>query len=193
VLTLGSATDMQARIMLHRHHLEDQRDYSLIEAPFPTMKDLLFSGKASLVAIAPPFAFDPELRARSTMLFTESDAMGPTQLTALAAKAEFLTANRAALVDFMEDAIRTVRWYVDPANHAAAVALIAAYNKQPPETLGRLFTTADNYRDPNGEPDLAALQSNLDTQRQLGLLKNPIDIRKYADLGIVRAAAARLK
>lgn len=193
VLTLGSATDMQARVMLRRHGLEDKRDYNIIEAQFANMKSLLAEGKAATVAIAPPWAFDPELRAESRYLFTETDAMGPTQLIALVARKPFLDKNHAALVDFMEDSIRTVRWFTDPKNHDAAIALVAAFNKQPVEQLGRLFTKDDNYRSPNGEPNLKALQHSLDLQHELGLQKTQIEAARYADLGIVHEAAARLK
>ncbi|MGH7032477.1 MAG: ABC transporter substrate-binding protein, partial [Stellaceae bacterium] len=193
VLTIGSATDMQARIMMRRHGLEASRDYSIIEARFPNMKSLLFEGKAAMVAIAPPFAFDPELQAKSRMFFTETDAMGPTQLLALAARKSFIDKNRAVLVDFFEDMIRTVRWFTDPKNHAAAVALAAALTKQPEAQLQRLFTKQDNYRDPNAEPNLHALQHSLDLQHDMGLQKTKLDVTRYADLSLVREAAARLK
>jgi ABC-type nitrate/sulfonate/bicarbonate transport system substrate-binding protein len=193
VLTIGSATDMQARIMMRRHGLEASRDYSIIEARFPNMKSLLFEGKAAMVAIAPPFAFDPELQAKSRMFFTETDVMGPTQLLALAARKSFIDKNRAVLVDFFEDMIRTVRWFTDPKNHAAAVTLAAALTKQPEAQLQRLFTTQDNYRDPNAEPNLNALQHSLDLQHEMGLQKTKLDVTQYADLSLVREATARLK
>jgi NitT/TauT family transport system substrate-binding protein len=184
---------MQARVMLRRHKLEDKRDYSLIEAQFANMKSLLIEGKAAMVAIAPPQAFDPELRAASRMFFTASDAMGPTQLIALTARAGFLQKNRAAMVDFTEDVIHTVRWFTDPKNHGDAVALVATFTKQPAENLGRLFTKEDNYRSPTAEPNLKALQASLDLQRELGIQKTKIDISKYSDLSIVHEAAARFK
>lgn len=193
VLTIGSATDMQARIMLRRHGLQPDRDYSIIEAPFANMKSILFQGKAAMVAIAPPFAYDPELRAKSRMLFSETDVMGPTQLLALVARKRFLDKNHAVLVDFMEDEIRTVRWFIDPKNHAAAIRLAAALSKRPAAQLERLFTKEDNYRDPNAMPNLAALQHSLDLEYKAGIAKTRIDIRHYADLSIVREAAARLK
>lgn len=54
-----------------------------------------------------------------------------------------------------------------------------------------LFTKGDDYRDRSGMPDLAALQRNLDTEQQLGLLKEKIDVQKYADLSLVKEAAKR--
>jgi NitT/TauT family transport system substrate-binding protein len=193
VLTLGSAVDMQARVMMRRHGLEDKRDYSLIEAQFANMKNLLIEGKAAMVAIAPPFAFDPELREKSRRLFSETDAMGPTQLLALAARKPYIDQNRAMLVDFLEDVVRTVRWFIDPNNHQAAVQLAAELTKQPPAQLQRLFTKEDNYRSPNGEPNLEALQHSLTLQHEIGMQKTKIDITKYADVSLVREAAARVK
>jgi len=164
VLTLGSATDMQARIMLRRHGLEDKRDYSIIEAQFANMKALLAQGKAAMVAIAPPFAFDPELRSVSRMFFTETDAMGPTQLISLAARKPFLDQNHAALVDFMEDSIRTVRWFTDPKNHDAAVALVADFNKQPAARLSVKRVSTSRARPPR---PTAALKPTLSHSRCL--------------------------
>jgi len=193
VLTLGSAVDMQARIMLRRHGLEDKRDYNLIEAQFANMKNLLIEGKAAMVAIAPPFAFDPELQSVSRMFFTETDAMGPTQLLSLAARKSYIDQNRAVLVDFLEDVVRTVRWFINPKNHDAAIQLASEMTKQPPAQLQRLFTKQDNYRSPNSEPNLEALQHSLDLQHEMGIQKTRIDIKKYADVSLVREAAARVK
>ena len=105
----------------------------------------------------------------------------------------FLDQNRAALVDFMEDSIRTVRWFTDPKNHDAAVQLASELTKQPPAQLLRLFTKQDNYRSPNSEPNLQALQHSLDLQHEMGIQKTRIDIKQYADVSLVHEAAARLK
>jgi sulfonate transport system substrate-binding protein len=105
-----------------------------------------------------------------------------------------LQKNRPAMVDFMEDAIRVVRWYLDPGNHDEAVQIAAKLTKQRPELFADwLFTNKEYSRSPDLLPDMTALQSNIDTQRDLGFLKGPIDVQKYADLSIVREAAARLK
>ena len=37
----GSAVDVAMRAMLRKHGLEDKRDYTVIEAPFPTMRAML--------------------------------------------------------------------------------------------------------------------------------------------------------
>ena len=110
------------------------------------------------------------------------------------ARTGFIEKNRAAMVDFMEDAVRVVRWYLDPANHEEAVKIAARLTKQPPERFaGWLFTNKEYSRSRDLLPNLAALQSNIEVQRELGFLKGPIDIQKYTDLSLVQEAAARLK
>jgi NitT/TauT family transport system substrate-binding protein len=90
--------------------------------------------------------------------------------------------------------VRVVRWYLDPDNHHAAVAIAAKITKLRPELFaGWLFTNKEYARSPDLIPDLKALQSNIDVQRELGFLNGPIDIEKYADLSIVREAAQRLR
>jgi ABC-type nitrate/sulfonate/bicarbonate transport system substrate-binding protein len=51
------------------------------------------------------------------------------------ARAGFLAANRAAMVDFMEDVLRALHFFTDPANHREAVDIVARFNKQAPREL----------------------------------------------------------
>jgi sulfonate transport system substrate-binding protein len=190
----GSAVDIAMRAMLRKHGLEDKRDYTVVEAPFPTMKAMLAQKKADLATFVPPFAFDPELKQIGRLLFTQKEAIGTTQMTVWVVRKGFLDKNRAALLDFLEDSVRVVRWYVDPRNHDEAVQIAAKVTKLKPELFAEwVLTGKDHYRSPDLLPDLAALQSNIDVQRELGFLKGPIDVEKYADLSVVREAAQRLK
>jgi ABC-type nitrate/sulfonate/bicarbonate transport system substrate-binding protein len=190
----GSAVDIAMRAMLRKHGLEDKRDFTVVEAPFPTMKAMLTQKKADLATLVAPFAFDPELKQIARLLFTQKEAIGTTQMIVWVVRKEFLEKNRAALMDFMEDALRVVRWYLDPTNHNEAVQIAARITKQPPERFaGWLFTDKEYARSRDLIPDLAALQSNIEVQRELGFLKGPIDIAKFADLSLVREAAGRLK
>ena len=50
-----------------------------------------------------------------------------------AARKPFIDKNRAAMVDFMEDSLRIVRWYLDPENHKAAMEIAGRVTKQPAE------------------------------------------------------------
>jgi NitT/TauT family transport system substrate-binding protein len=141
-----------------------------------------------------PFSFDPELRKNARVLFTQKEAIGTTQMIVWAARKGFLDKNRAAMADLMEDVLRIVRWYVDPANHKEAVEIAARFTKQPPERFDPwLFTAKDYYRDRNMLPNLDALQANIRTQKELGFLKSDFDVRKYSDLSIVEEAGKRLK
>ena len=86
-----------------------------------------------------PFSFDPELAQIARPLFSQRDALGPTQMIVWVARAGFLQKNRAAMVDFMEDAVRVVRWYLDPENHDEAVQIAAKVTKLHPGTVSRLL------------------------------------------------------
>jgi sulfonate transport system substrate-binding protein len=189
---MGSAVDIAMRAMLHRNGLEANKDYTVVEAPFPAMRAMLAERKADLVSAVPPFSLDPELRAMAHPLFTQKDAFGVTQLTMWTARTSFIAQNRATLVDFLEDTIRAVRWYTDPKNHDEAVAIVARLNKAPPARVDWAFAGRDQFRDPNGMPNLNALQSNLQQQKEVGLLKDDIDVQKYSDLSMVEEAAKRL-
>jgi sulfonate transport system substrate-binding protein len=190
----GSAVDIAMRAMLRKHGLEDKRDYTVVEVPFPTMKAMLTQKKADLATFVAPFAFDPELKQVARLLFNQREAIGTTQMIVWVARKGFLEKNRAAMVDFMEDALRVVRWYLDPANHNEAVRIAARVTKQPPERFtGWLFTDKEYSRNRDLIPNLTALQANIEVQRQLGFLKGPIDIPNYADLSLVREAAGRMK
>jgi NitT/TauT family transport system substrate-binding protein len=190
----GSAVDIAMRAMLRKHGLEDKRDYTVLEAPLPTMKAILLEKKADLISSVAPFAYDPELNRLARPLFMQRDAVGTTQMIVWAARKGFLEQNRAAMVDFMEDSVRVVRWYLDPKNHDEAVQIAAKLTKQRPELFADwLFTNKEYSRSPDMLPNMDALQSNIDVQRDLGFLKGPIDVQKYTDLSIVREAAQRLK
>jgi len=191
---LGSGVDIAMRSALNRHGLQVTRDYTMIEAPFPAHKAILKEKKADLVVGVLPFSYDPELNEFAKPLFNTQSGIGSIALSFWAARKGFIDKNRAALVDFMEDSLRVVRWYLDPANHDAAVAIASKLTRIPPERFkGWLFTGKDYARNGNLMPDMKALQSNVDATRELGFVRAPMDVQKYADLSIVQEAAARLK
>ena len=194
----GSAVDIVMRAMLRKNGLDDRKDVSVVEAAFPNMKAMLFEKKADVIPGVVPFSLDPQLRAGSRVLFVQKEAVGRTQMILWAARAGFLQKNRAAMVDFMEDSIRAVRWWLDPKNHKEAVEIAARVSKRPAASFDKwLFVKAgqdgDYYRDPNLVPDLKALQANIDLTHQLGLLKASVNVAKHYDLSIVREAGKRMK
>jgi NitT/TauT family transport system substrate-binding protein len=189
----GSAVDVAMRAMLKKHGLEDKRDYTFIEAPLPAQTPMLLDKKADLISSVVPFQYDPRLRDQGRILFTQRDIFGITQMIVLTARKSFIDKNRAALVDFMEDNLRVVRWYLDPKNHDEAVKIASKLTKIPPERFPWLFTDQDYARNGNLMPDMKALQANVNATRELGFIKQPLDVQKYTDLSIVQEAAARLK
>ena len=54
-----------------------------------------------------------------------------------------------------------------------------------------MFTNKDNYRDPDGLPNLQAMQTNINLQKEIGFLKNGVDVEKYSDLSITKEAGER--
>jgi NitT/TauT family transport system substrate-binding protein len=189
----GSPVDIAARAMLKKHGLEANRDYTIIEAPFPTMKAMLKDKKADLAPYVLPFNFDPELQQIARPLFSSKDAIGVSQFIIWAMRKSFIDKNRAAVVDFMEDMLTIERWYMDPKNHKEVTEIAGKMMKAPPARFDWLFTKKDYYRNPNMLPDLKALQSNIDTTHELGFIKAKLDVSKYADLSLVQEAAKRLK
>jgi NitT/TauT family transport system substrate-binding protein len=193
VNAVGTGVDIGLRTLMSKHGLQAGRDYTVIEVPFPSMKAVLVDHKTDLMTSALPFNLLPDWVEAARTLFTLKQAMGGTELSVWEVREPFLQKNRAALVDLLEDMVRSYRWYADPANHKEAVAILAAYTKQPAERLDWAFTKTDAFRDPNGLPNLPMLQSNVNAVKALGIVKTDLDVTKYADLSLVKEAALRLK
>jgi ABC-type nitrate/sulfonate/bicarbonate transport system substrate-binding protein len=189
----GSAVDVAMRAMLRKFGLEDKRDYTVVESPFPTMRAMLGEKKVDMIPAVVPFSYDPELRKIGRTLFIQRDAIGVTDMIVWTARKPFLDKNRAAMVDFMEDTLRITRWYLDPKNHKEVMEIAGRVTKQPPERFDWLFTKRDAYHDPDMMPDLAALQKNVDMTRDLGFVRSALDVKKHTDLSIVQDAAKRFK
>ncbi len=193
-LTLGSAVDVAMRGMLRKHGVDDKKDVTFVEAQFPNMKSMLLQHKADLIAENRPWIDDPELQDKAKTLFTQKEATGVTQLLIWASRAGYIKEHRAALVDFLTDALRWTRWEFEPKNHAEIVDIAARVSKQPRESFDSyLYTDKDLYKDPNGLPNLEALQSNIDLEKELGFIDKTIVIKNYADLSMIKEAAERLK
>ena len=104
---VGSAVDVAMRAMLKKHGLEDKRDYTIVEAPLPTMPAMLIGqegrpdpGRAAVLLQSEAASEEGKV------LFKQTEALGITQMIVWTARKSFIDKNRAAMVDFMEDMLR---------------------------------------------------------------------------------------
>ena len=189
---LGGAVDIAAQVYMSQRGLQPKRDYQIIEIAFPNMVAALEAKKVDLIEIGTPFSITAQKQGKAKTLFDVGQAMGPTQLTLWAARAPFIAAHRAVLVDFFEDVQTMLHWYLDPAHRTEGIKIVAQFTKEPESDFSDwLFTKNDYYRDPDARPNLTALQNNINTQKKVGLLNIDIDVAKYADLSLVEDAAKR--
>ncbi|HUK58308.1 MAG TPA: ABC transporter substrate-binding protein [Stellaceae bacterium] len=193
VIGVGAATDIAMRAYLLEKGLRAPGDYTEVEVRPPNQVPMLEEHKVDAIGAGVPFTYTPEFLNDTRTLFTMKDAMHGSELSVWVAHASFIKAHRAALVDLLEDTVRAYRWFADPKNHAEAVAILSRQVKLPPEHLDWAFTKRDYYRDLDGVPNLDVLQRNVDTVKSLGFIKADVKVRDYADLSLVKEAAARLK
>jgi NitT/TauT family transport system substrate-binding protein len=191
---IGSFMDTMVRAMLKKQGLIDKRDYTIIEAAFPTMPAMIEEGKVDAIGTVQPFTTELLATGRYKTLFRARDSLGQSQSVFLAARGEFLDAHRAALLDFFEDHVRALRWFQDPAHHQEAVAIIAKFMKQPAEALDYLFSDKDYYRDPYGHVNPAGIQSVIDISKDLGLLPATLQVAPdHVDDSFVTEAERRIR
>jgi sulfonate transport system substrate-binding protein len=178
---------------LKKAGLEDKRDFTIVEARLPAMEAMLREKKVDMVIGTIPFLAQMRAKGNVRTLFKPEDAMGDVQSLLNVARTEFLAQHRAEVTDFLEDYLIGLRWFLDPKNQKEASAITGTFLKRPATAFeGWAFTKEDFYRDPTATPDLVALQRNLDTVHDLGVVKQKIDIKPYVDLSYLDAAKKRL-
>jgi ABC-type nitrate/sulfonate/bicarbonate transport system substrate-binding protein len=190
--TIGSASDAAMRTMFRKHGIKDS-DFTTVETNFANMPAMLEGGKVDFIGLLPQFAHGIIDNPKYKVLFTAKDAVGPTQAVIWAIRAEFIAANRPALVDFFEDHIRTVRWFLDPKNREEALAITADVTKLPKEKLAFAFTAEDFYHSPDARPELGSVQKEISAAVELKVLPKPVEIvPKYVDLLLIEEAKKRI-
>src|SRR4051812_34268592 len=100
---IGAGVDIAMKAGLKKHGLLDKRDFTVIEAPLPSMPAMLNDKKADLVTAVIPFAFNPQLNEIGFPLFDQTLGLGPSQFVFWTARQSWIDKNRAALIDYMED------------------------------------------------------------------------------------------
>lgn len=188
---IGSFGDSTMRVMLHKHGVTDN-DVTTIQANFGNMPSMLEEQKVDLINLVPQFASYLK-NGKFRLLFTSHDAQGVSQAQVWAMRAETIKEHRAALVDFFEDHIRALRWFLNPTHHDAAVSIAQAVIKGHREDLEYVFTSEDSYRSPDGVPDVAATQKAINTDLELGIIQKGLTISpKYVDLSLAEEAKRRI-
>jgi NitT/TauT family transport system substrate-binding protein len=190
---IGSASDAAMRAMFRKHGIKDS-DFTTVEANFANMPAMLDGGKVDFIGTLPQFL--QELRShpeKYRVLFTGHDAVGPTQAVLWGMRAEVIAAHRPVFVDFFEDHIRAVRWFLDPNNREAALDILAGVTKLPKESLGFAFSKDDFYHSPDARPELESVQREIDEAAKLGVLPQRVEISpKHVDLSLIEEAKKRI-
>lgn len=189
---IGSASDAAMRIVLHRHGVLDA-DIASVETNFANMPAMIEDGKVDLIALLPQFAPRIEASGRYRALFHIGDAFGNMQTVHWAMRADFIAAHRGAVVDFLEDHIRALRWFLDSANRAEALAIAGDVTKLPAENLAYCFTGSDWYRSPDARPEVKAIQIEIDESAKLGIIPRAMQLEPaYVDLSLIEDAKRRI-
>ncbi|HTV87583.1 MAG TPA: ABC transporter substrate-binding protein [Stellaceae bacterium] len=190
--TIGSASDEAMRTMFRKHGIADG-DFTTVETSFANMPAMLEGGKVDMIGVLPQFAQGIIGNPKYRVLFQAKDAVGPTQAVVWAMRAGFIAAHRPALVDFFEDHIRAVRWFLDPKNRKEALAIASYVTKLPESRLAFAFTTQDFYHSPDARPDLVSMQREIDNSVKLGVLPKPVTLSpEYVDLSLIEDAKKRI-
>jgi NitT/TauT family transport system substrate-binding protein len=188
----NTSNDATVRIVLGRLGMKDGQDYQIAELRFAAILPALESGRVDAGILVLPFNLLAEGKPLRPV-FSTADAFGPGEAVTWTGRPDWVAANRAMLVDFVEDHLRFRRWAMDPATRIEAVKLMAQFEKQPVDRYDAwLYTTKDNYRHPEGLIDVARYQKNIDDLHKAGLLPGTIDASKHVDTSIAREAAGRL-
>ena len=191
----GGETDMAIKNVALKHKLQPNRDFTEIQAEFGNMYALLAEHKIDLGVAVHPFQDLPDFAGNTRILFTTGDALGRFEVSFWTARKDYIAQHRAVLIDLLEDYVRAIRWFDDPAHRSEALQIVAGVTKRPASLFEKWLFLAGKgyYRGPDAMPDPDAVTANVRLQHELGMVKAAFDAKNYADLSLLKAATARLK
>jgi len=101
--------------------------------------------------------------------------------------------NRKALVAFYEDYLRGLKAVLDPKNCTKVLETVAKVAGSPVKNFEEwaLLEGKDYYHSPDGKINAKALQNNINSLKELGLLKQTLDVAPHIDNSLLDEAAKR--
>ncbi len=128
--------------VLQRHGL-NRSDYSIREvgAPFRRFEAMVQDRAMGAAVLNPPFAIHAT-RAGLKDMGAIVDAIGPYQGTVPYVLRSWARANDATLVAYLSACIEGLRWCLDPAHRAAAIALYETHLKVSPDIATLVYDAA---------------------------------------------------
>ena len=194
VNAFGGATDMAARTMMVKHGLTPDKDVRIIEAGFGAMGAMVRAGKIDVGSFPAPFWVGEAQKGELRSVFRQSDGLGNQQFLLYAAKTDFIAKNRKALVAYYADYLRGLKAVLDPKNRDKVLKVMSEVSGAPVARFDKwaLLEGKDYYHSPDGKIDLKALQNNINALKDLGLLKETLNVAPYVDNSILDDAAKGL-
>jgi sulfonate transport system substrate-binding protein len=194
VNAFGGGSDMAARTILVKHGLVPDKDVRIIEASFGAMPAMIRQGKIDIATFPAPIWAVQEKQGDLRPLFRQVDGLGTQQFLLYVAKEEFIAKNRKALVAFYEDYLRGLKAVLDPKNRTKVIETVAKVADSPVANFAdwALLEGKDYYHSPDGKINVQALQNNINTLKQLGLLKETLNVAPHVDNSLLDEAAKRL-
>lgn len=190
---IGAGVDILMRVELAKAGLLAGRDYTITEASLPNQGTFLEEKKLDLAVFTNPWQHIATTKKIGRILFTGSQPLGELEFLILVARNEFTEKNREVMVDFYEDYMLALAWFLDAKNRPAVLDLVAKTLKQPASVFAPWFLTDVDYqRSPLPLVQVESLQRGLDAMVEHGFMKDRLDIAKYIDMTYVKAAAKRL-
>jgi NitT/TauT family transport system substrate-binding protein len=194
VNAFGGGSDMAARVVLVKHGLTPNKDVRIIEASFGAMPAMVRQGKIDIGTMPAPIWAVQEKAGDLRPLFRQEEGLGVQQFLLYVAKDDFIKKNRKALVAFYEDYLRGLKAVLDPKNRKKALEVTAELAGSPVKNFEEwaLLKDKDYYHSPDGKINVKALQNNINSLKELGLLKETLDVAPHIDNSLLDDAAKGL-
>ena len=157
-----------------------ESDVTIVPISFSAMAESLRSGKIDVGEFPQPFDALLHKEAQPTKLFSAKDAI-PTdeELIVLVAKDEFLKANAAPIMAFLEDLRAATKFYLEHSKEARQILLDTKMVRVPADVF---LGMDDYYRDPAMRAEVKTLEEMQESQFNAGFQKKKADIHQLVDL-----------